>query len=440
LKRNPIPGADSGCYFGLDFGTSGARLAAMDAAGVLLFETQIIFAENTLEVWRNTLFKLIERVPIKLRTATQAIAICGTSATCLICDAAGEPLLPAVLYNETRNPVALHDSVPAGHLAASSSSSLAKLLWFAEQPQFEQARHFLHQADWLACLLHGEAGVSDYHNALKLGYDVDHLRYPDWLTALPIAALLPRVLAPGSTIGKVTPAIATRYRLPATCEVRAGTTDSIAAFFASGARRPGQAVTSLGSTLVLKLLSGTRVESTRHGIYSHRCGNLWLAGGASNCGCSVMDKLFGRERLAALSREIDARVASPFDYYPLSQTGERFPLNDPELQPRLLPRPANDAEYLHGLLESLARIERQGYLLLESLGATPVQEIFTAGGGAHNQTWQHIRERVLGRPVSMAAHAEAARGAAMLAAKGKCLLDVHAAGTIDAALQALHQP
>lgn len=330
--------------------------------------------------------------------------------------------MPAVLYNETRDPVALHESIPAGHLAASAGSSLAKLLWFAEQPQIEQARYFLHQADWLAFLLHGKAGISDYHNALKLGYDVAQLRYPDWLMALPIAALLPRVLMPGSTIGSVQPAIAARYGLSATCKVRAGTTDSIAAFFASGACRPGQAVTSLGSTLVLKLLSKTRVESAQHGIYSHRCGDLWLAGGASNCGCTVLDKLFGRERLAALSHEIDARVASPFDYYPLSRPGERFPLNDPDLQPRLEPRPANDAEYLHGLLESLAHIERQGYQLLESLGATPVQEIFTAGGGAHNPAWRRIRERVLERPVRIDAHTEAAVGAAMLAAKGERLL------------------
>jgi D-ribulokinase len=422
LKRNPTPGADSGCYLGLDFGTSGARLVATDAAGALLFEAQSYFPENTLEQWHNTLFQLIESTPEKLRSITQAIALCGTSATCLICDAAGEPLLPAVLYNETRDPVALRGLAPADHLAASGSSSLAKLLWFAEQPQIQQARYFLHQADWLALLLHGKAGVSDYHNALKLGYDVAQLHYPDWLMALPISTLLPRVHTPGSNIGGVSPAIASRLGLPETCMVRAGTTDSIAAFFASGTHRPGQAVTSLGSTLVLKLLSEARVESARHGIYSHRCGDLWLAGGASNCGCAVLDKLFGRERLAALSHQIDAQVASPYDYYPLSRPGERFPQNDPELQPRLEPRPANDAEYLHGLLESLARIERQGYQLLESLGATPLQQVFTAGGGANNPAWQQIRERVLGCPVYIPAHTEAAMGAALLAAKGASLL------------------
>lgn len=82
------------------------------------------------------------------------------------------------------------------------------------------------------------------------------------------------------------------------------------------------------------------------------------------------------------------------------------------------PRPNNDAEYLHGILESIARIEARGYGLLKELGATEVDEVFTAGGGAKNECWTKIRERVLGLPVSRAAQTEAAYGAALLALKG----------------------
>ena len=39
------------------------------------------------------------------------------------------------------------------------------------------------------------------------------------------------------------------------CLVVGGTTDSIAAFLAAGAERVGEAVTSLGSTVAIKLLS-----------------------------------------------------------------------------------------------------------------------------------------------------------------------------------------
>lgn len=51
-----------------------------------------------------------------------------------------------------------------------------------------------------------------------------------------------------------------------------GTTDSIAAFLAAGVSTPGKAVTSLGSTLALKLLSTTRVDDASSGIYRYACG------------------------------------------------------------------------------------------------------------------------------------------------------------------------
>ena len=122
--------------------------------------------------------------------------------------------------------------------------------------------------------------------------------------------------------------------------------------------------------------------------------------------------------LAALSEKIDPDFASPLDYLPLPRSGERFPVNDPQLAPRLTPRPTDDAEFLHGLLESLARIEARGYGLLGELGATPVRRVETAGGGAHNPAWTSIRQRLLKVPVTRAAHTEAAYGAARLARDG----------------------
>jgi sugar (pentulose or hexulose) kinase len=101
------------------------------------------------------------------------------------------------------------------------------------------------------------------------------------------------------------------------CLVCAGTTDSIAAFLASGASTPGVAVTSLGSTLVLKLLSRTRIEDSRFGIYSHRLGDLWLTGGASNTGGAVLRQFFTDEQIKHLSCQIEPSTESSLNYYPL---------------------------------------------------------------------------------------------------------------------------
>lgn len=41
----------------------------------------------------------------------------------------------------------------------------------------------LHQADWLAALLHGRWDVTDWNNALKLGFDPAEEAYPGWMMA-----------------------------------------------------------------------------------------------------------------------------------------------------------------------------------------------------------------------------------------------------------------
>lgn len=102
----------------------------------------------------------------------------------------------------------------------------------------------------------------------------------------------------------VTANIASTYGLPGGCLVCTGTTDSIAAFVAAGVSEVGQAVTSLGSTMAVKMLSDTRVDDVKYGVYSHRLGSAWLVGGASNTGeqsCSInLASAFACGTLAAL--------------------------------------------------------------------------------------------------------------------------------------------
>jgi sugar (pentulose or hexulose) kinase len=210
------------------------------------------------------------------------------------------------------------------------------------------------------------------------------------------------------------PAIAADLGLSPDCLLRAGTTDSIAAFLASGADTSGLAVTSLGSTLVLKLLSDTRVDDVRYGIYSHRLGDRWLVGGASNTGGAVLRHFFSDLELRDLSTHIDADIPSPLDYYPLLAPGDRFPINDPHLPPKLTPRPDHPVEFLQGILEGIARIEARGYQLFTQLGATPLTGVYSAGGGAKNSTWTKIRARYLQVPLLAPLHTEAAYGAALL--------------------------
>lgn len=421
-------------YLGIDFGTSGARAVVIDEQACIQAEGRFPFEKSEISdlasSWERGLFSLLEQIPQQLRRQVRAIAINGTSSTVLLCDAAGQPIDAPLLYNDSRGAVVMEELrsiAPANHTVLSATSSLAKLLWMSQLPSFGKAKYFLHQADWLAFLLHGQLGVTDYHNALKLGYDVEELKYPEWLESLKIKIHLPLVVTPGTPIAELRAEIADQFGFRRDCIVCAGTTDSIAAFLASGAKLPGEAVTSLGSTLVLKLLSHTRVEDSRYGIYSHRLpsfdkggtqGELWLTGGASNTGGAVLQQFFTKAELESLSCEIDESKISQLNYYPLLKAGERFPINDSNLLPRLEPRPASNVEFLHGLLESIARIEARGYKLLQELGADRLTQVYTAGGGATNLTWTAIRERILQVPMVQSVNMEAAYGTALLAMRG----------------------
>ena len=412
---------------GIDFGTSGARAIALNPTGKIVAESRHAFDSsevNNPTAWRQALHKLIEAIPRQPRSHINRIAINGTSATVLLCDAHQIPVGAALLYNDTRARDALSQVqkvAPPGSPTVSATSSLTKALWWFETlaPDAKsQVSQLAHQADWLAAQLHGQRAASDYHNALKLGYDVRRLCYPDWLLSLPIADWLPEVVEPGSAIAPIANAIAAQLSLPKTCQICAGTTDSIAAFLASGAMQPGEAVTSLGSTLVLKLLSRQPVDNQDFGIYSHRLGDLWLAGGASNTGGAVLKRFFSSEQIARLSAQIDLSQPCQLNYYPLNSPGERFPINDPDYSPRLTPRPEDDVAFLHGLLDSMARIEAEGYQKLGELGASALKCIYTAGGGAKNETWQALRQNRSGVKVLPAVQTEAAYGTAQLAMSG----------------------
>ncbi len=412
-------------YLGIDFGTSGARGVAIASAGNIVEEVRCPF-EMSLETdlincWRTALFSLLEQISRESRREITHIAINGTSSTVLLCDAAGNPVDAPLLYNDARGAgmcTLLKNVAPRNHTVLSATSSLVKLLWMMQLPSVREAKYFLHQADWLGFLLHGKLGVSDYHNALKLGYDVEALRYPEWLNKLQLSIQLPKVAIPGDVVGELRSDIAAKYEFAKDCLVCAGTTDSIAAFLASGANSPGEAVTSLGSTLVLKLLSRTRVDNSQYGIYSHRFGNLWLTGGASNTGGAVLKEYFTSEELEKFSNQIDVTSKSELNYYPLLKPGERFPINDPNLPPQLEPRPDNNVEFLHGLLESMAEIEARGYKLLQEFGADNLARVYTAGGGAKNTVWCEIRKQYLGVPVVSSRNTEAAYGSALLAMRG----------------------
>lgn len=419
-------------YLGIDVGTSGVRSCVIDAAGAVLATVRTPLpaprrlgaaVEQDPMLWWSALNDNLDTLKTQTDLArVAAVCLDATSSTLLLCDAHGTPLTPALMYNDARATAAaghIAALAPANTAARGASASLAKLLWLLETPAARQASVALHQADWLLGRLCGEFRHSDENNALKLGYDPLARRWPDWLEQLPIpASLLPSVSPPGTRIGRVTQDACRRWGFSADARALSGTTDSTASFIATGATR-GEAVTALGSTLVLKVSAGKPVVAPELGVYSHRLGEGWLVGGASNSGGAVLQQLFSDADIARYTQQLQPGDPTGLDYYPLPAPGERFPSNDPQLEPRLTPRPADDARFFQAILEGITAIEVQGYRVLAELGAPTPARVYTTGGGATNSGWQAMRAQALGVPVVAAKHQEAAYGTALLALRSE---------------------
>ncbi len=420
-------------FIGVDVGTSGVRAVAIDRDGKLIAQADhplpapqrhgaAIDQDPTL--WWETLRLVINKLAMQCDPRSNFIlALDGTSGTVLLADDQGAPLTPGLMYNDGRSTAeaaAIDAVAPDTTAARGPFSGLAKVLWLRKHFPAVPLRYALNQADWLVGKLTGRFGVSDSNNALKMGYDAIEQRWPGWLRQLPIPfEWWPEVASSGTTVGSITAEAARLTGLAALTQVVLGTTDSTAAVRAAGIDQPGDAVTSLGSTLVMKVLSETPVFSPRHGVYSQPFGQHWLVGGGSNSGGVVLRHFFSDQRMAALSLRIDPSQSSGLDYYPLLQPGERFPVCDPSFPPRLEPRPENDAVFFHGLLEGLANIEKQAYDLLAELGAPYPRRVASVGGGAKNDVWATIRTRRLGIPVYRPAHEDAAYGSALIARSAK---------------------
>lgn len=415
-------------FIGIDIGTSACRACAINTQAEVVASARTTLPapvhngpviEQDASIWWRVFQETLDRLCTDIHCGqVKNIAIDGTSSTLLLSTPDGDTPGPALMYNDTRAAqysARLASIAPADSPATSASSSLAKLLWL--QARYPDGNYrALHQADWLAGMLTGRFDCSDENNCLKLGYDARARHWPDWIGAAGVAlSSLPNVYSPGTELGALLATHQSRWGFAATATLVAGTTDSTAGFIATGANQPGTAVTALGSTMVLKVLAQQPVFASEHGIYSHRLGDRWLAGGASNSGGSVLKQFFNAAELDRLSNDIDPYTPAAYQYIPLPGTGERFPVNDPSLQPVLAPRPASDSEFLKGLLESMARIEQRGYRLLAELGAPWPDKIITVGGGAHNAAWTAMRERLLGVPVEAAVQQEASYGSALLA-------------------------
>jgi D-ribulokinase len=434
-------------FLGIDVGTGGARAMAVTQCGEVAASASVAFEPEVLvpqqgqheqpaQAWWRAVCQATKKVVDELdrnnpglgRQLT-AVAVDGTSGTLVPLGRAGEPLRPALMYNDPRATVeadALNDAAAdfCDSLGSrfNASFALAKIAWLRshEPAVFDQAARFVHQTDYIVEQLTGNPAASDYSNALKTGYDLIEDCWPAWIDRhLPIVARLPRVVAPGSPIGVVSSKAAAETSLPQGIAVVAGATDGTAAFLASGARQIGDYNTTLGTTLVFKGISAAICRHPQGIIYSHKLpGGRWLPGAASNVGTDWIAAKFPGVDVAAMDATVARRLPIEALAYPLIRSGERFPFLAAEARGFFLSETCPPADCYGACLQGVAFVERLGYEVLDAAANVSGGAVYSTGGGSRSDVWMQCRADATGRVIHRPQSGESAFGTAVLAAAG----------------------
>ena len=318
-----------------------------------------------------------------------SLVISATSGTFTLVNDQGQAVIPAAMYNDGR-----------------ASSPLDRAIFIRRTEKLEGKLHLVHTPEFvIASLLNlkPQEVAADWSHALKTGVDLSTQSWkPEILTQANTENIsLPNVVAPGAKLGAI-----------GKLNIYAGMTDGCTAQISAGGADLGSAVTTLGTTMVIKLVSNKDVSGP--GFYSHLLPKTnWLVGGASNLGgISFKDFASG---IKSWDKKAEANGPASFVTYPLTSKGERFPIANKDLVKVSSGNPVNEIDNYRAILEGIAFAEKLSYEILAKAGAPLTGELRTAGGGAKSPTWCKIRATVLNRPVIAQKGSGSDLGAALIA-------------------------
>lgn len=427
-------------WAGVDVGTQSLRVCVVDGEGTALVSAAVPLAsrrdggrhEQDPHEWWDALCRAFGEVGKTLPAhrclaEIAAIAFDTTSGTILLTDSDGSARTPALMYDDHRATALVQEVQDAGAgvwarlgYQMQAAWALPKLLWLQREGELVPGVRLQHSADFLASRLAGGVVGSDWSHALKTGFDLDTLTWPEEVfenLGLPLDPL-PEVHRPGSLLGHVSAAAARDTGLREGVEIRAGMTDGCSAQIAAGALEEGAWNSVLGTTLVVKGVTPTRLNDAGGAIYSHRHPDGgWLPGGASSTGTGALVDEFGPQHYkrdaAAAAWEPSSGIA-----WPLRGHGERFPIYSPQARAFEIGPFTDASDRYAAWLQGIAFVERLAFEQLASLGAPIDGPLSFTGGAVRSGHFNQLRADVLNRSVRVLRTAEPSLGAALLALAG----------------------
>ena len=241
---------------------------------------------------------------------------------------------------------------------------------------------------------------------------------------------LPRLVAPGRIIGRITEGVAAATGLPDHVVVVAGAGDGQAAGLGAGIVEPGPAYLNLGTALVSGVHSGVAATDLAfRTLFGAQAGSYFLETDLKG-GTFTLDWLierFGDERpkgmqLAELEAEAEDLSAGSEGLLLVPYwCGVMNPYWDDLASGTIVGLRGHHgrAHFYRAILEGLAFEQRLHSEAVEAATGNAITEFLVVGGGARSDLWCRIIANVTGKPVQRLAETEAsALGAAILAAVG----------------------
>jgi xylulokinase len=430
-------------FLGLDLGASGLKAVIIGATGQLLgaanigLSTQLPqpgWSEQNPADW---LAALRLAVPEALRaaglapTSLTAIGVTAGAHTPVLTGDDGAPLRPAIMWSDQRasaEAALLREKADAliietGLNRVNATWTLAMLAWVrAHEPHIAAATRRVYLAkDWLRAALTG-TWETDYSDAIGTLL-ADH-RTQGWSPALCgligwDIATLPPIRRATDIVGHVTDQ---KFGLAPGTKVICGAMDTTTELFGAGALTPGMASIKLATAGVISEVTAGPVVNPPVSCYPHIATGLFYTAAGTNSCASALRWLRDTLNLAGGFAGIDAAAATVppgaggLIFHPYLQ-GERAPYWDARLRGDFigLTMAHTPAHLCRAVLEGVA------FSLRDVIAASPRPLAGPArllGGGAASPLWRQIIADVTGLTLEQPAGADAAFGAALLAALG----------------------
>ncbi len=462
-------------FLGIDVGTGGTRAILIDRAGKVLashssdhapiHSEHIGWAEQDPEDWwraaQSAVLGCLKAAAshdpqIEARTI-EAIALTGQMHGCVMLDAEGQVLRPALIWCDQRTQpqadwltrtIGYEKLIELTANPALPNFTLTKLLWVRQhQPEiFARIAHVLCPKDYVRLRLTGVYAMDMQEASGTLLLDVVHRR---WSREVADAAEIPMSWLPPLFEGpeicaRISAEGAVATGLAAGTPVAAGAGDQGAGAVGMGILAPGSVSATIGTSGVVFAATAQPTLDPRGRLHTfcHAAPGVWHVMGVTNgAGLSLRylkDTFFATESYEALTTlAATAPPASDGLLWAPYLFGERTPHLDPAARAAFVGITASTtrAHFIRAVLEGVAFSLNDTFTLFRDL-RIPVETIRLGGGGARSPLWRQIQADVYNHPVEiLEAEEGGAFGSALLAGTG-----VGAWPSVEAACEATIRP